>query len=306
MLISIVTPSYNQARFLDETIQSVVNQDYPHIEYIVIDGESTDNSVDIIRKYEDRLSWWCSEKDKGQADAINKGFEHSHGEILAWLNSDDMYIPGALTFVAEYFALHPEVDMIYGDVDIIDENGNYLYRFVCREYDFKELLSNRLVIPQSTAFFRRHCLDVVGGLNVRLFHALDFDLWVKIGLRFAIQRIKPILARFRVHEAAKSVSFAYTVGPELLKTLEWVFSIPDLPADVLSAKNEIYSGALIVAGKGYYSTGRLKQARDSLLKAIRLYPPQIWQNNSLLLILRTLLSKRVLNFIRSWKKRKTI
>ncbi|GAI25881.1 unnamed protein product, partial [marine sediment metagenome] len=126
--VSIVTPSYNQAQFLEATMCSVLGQDYPRIEYTICDGGSTDGSVDIMRRHADRLAWWCSEEDKGQADAINKGFERSHGEILAWLNSDDLYIPGALSFVAEYFAAYPEVDVIYGDIDRIDENGGFLSR----------------------------------------------------------------------------------------------------------------------------------------------------------------------------------
>ncbi|WP_322508462.1 glycosyltransferase family 2 protein, partial [Anaerolinea sp.] len=127
-LVNIVTPSFNQARFLEETMLSVLHQDYPHIEYIVVDGGSTDGSVDIIRRYADRLAWWVSEPDRGQTDAINKGFAHAHGEILAWLNSDDTYQPGAVRAAVEALEKHPEAAMVYGDAHYIDENGRVIGR----------------------------------------------------------------------------------------------------------------------------------------------------------------------------------
>ena len=126
MLISIVTPSYNQDRYIEETIRSVLLQDYPQIEYTIVDGGSTDNTVSIIRKYEDQLSWWVSEKDQGQTDAINKGFARAKGDILAWINSDDTYEPGVFTAAVKYFREHPNVGMIYGDCNYINESGSVI------------------------------------------------------------------------------------------------------------------------------------------------------------------------------------
>ena len=123
-LVTIVTPSYNQAAFIERTIQSVLGQDYPDIEYIIMDGGSSDGSAEIIRRYEDRLAYWESVKDKGQTDAINKGFARAHGEILAWLNSDDVLYPHAVSEAVAYLTEHPECGLVYGNCDFIDAEGN--------------------------------------------------------------------------------------------------------------------------------------------------------------------------------------
>ncbi len=123
MLVSIITPSYNQAHYLEATIRSVLEQDYSEIEYIIVDGGSTDGSREIIERYSSRLAWWVSEKDRGQTDAINKGFGRAHGEILAWINSDDTYEPGAVAQAVEYLQANPQVGMVYGDARFIDGEG---------------------------------------------------------------------------------------------------------------------------------------------------------------------------------------
>lgn len=138
--ISIVTPSYNQAQFLEETILSVLKQDYPNLEYIIMDGGSTDGSVDIIRKYEDKLAYWVSKPDKGQADAIYRGFEKSTGEILGWINSDDYYLPGAFNAVGRFFQLKPTTKFLVGNVLIVDSKGKFIYHKYNFPASFKKLL----------------------------------------------------------------------------------------------------------------------------------------------------------------------
>jgi glycosyltransferase involved in cell wall biosynthesis len=139
-LVSIITPSYNQARFLEATIQSVLSQDYPNLEYIIVDGASTDGSVEIIQRYTSQISLWISEPDHGQTDAINKGFSHAHGEVFAWLNSDDTYLPGAITQAIEFMHSHPQAAMVYGDAYLIDEQGSIIGRFPSRQTALKKLL----------------------------------------------------------------------------------------------------------------------------------------------------------------------
>ena len=154
-LVTIVTPSYNQASFLEATMRSVLEQDYAHIEYIVIDGGSTDGSVDIIKKYTDRLAYWSSEKDRGQTDAINKGFAHATGEILAWINSDDTYEPGAIREAVGWMQQHAEMGLVYGDANFIDDDGKVIGRFPAAQTDYRRLRRGYVHIPQQAAFFRR-------------------------------------------------------------------------------------------------------------------------------------------------------
>ena len=205
--VSIVTPSYNQGRFLEETIISVLNQDYPNLEYIMIDGGSTDNSVDIIRKYEDRLAYWVSEPDKGQSDAINKGFQRATGEILAWLNSDDIYLPGAIKAAVQFFEQHPDIDFVYGDFCLIDERGRVLFQRKEIDFDYKILLYGCNLISQPTSFFRRTVLDKIGFLDQTLDYLMDYEFWLRAsnnGVRF--KHIPNTLAAFRLHSTTKTVS----------------------------------------------------------------------------------------------------
>jgi glycosyltransferase involved in cell wall biosynthesis len=204
-LVSVVTPSYNQAQFLEETILSVLSQDYPNLEYIIIDGGSTDGSAEIIRKYENRLAYWVSEPDEGQADAINKGWRRAQGEILAWLNADDTYVPGAVPTVVQHFGNHPGVDMVYGYVNMIDERGRVTWTTEpSTDFDVNGLIYSHFFIPQPTVFFRKHVLDKVGMLDTSLYYSMDCDLWHRIGLNFTVQGIPALIANFRTHLTSKT------------------------------------------------------------------------------------------------------
>jgi len=153
-LISIITPSYNQGKYLEETILSVLNQDYENIEYIVVDGGSSDNSLEVIKKYQSRLAWWVSEPDKGQTEAINKGFNRANGEIIAWLNSDDVYLPGTVSEAVRYLVDHPQIGMVYGELDFIDESGRVIGKFNAAQTDLHRLRRGYVHIPQPATFFR--------------------------------------------------------------------------------------------------------------------------------------------------------
>ncbi|WP_295101568.1 glycosyltransferase family 2 protein [uncultured Candidatus Kuenenia sp.] len=203
--ITVVTPSYNQAQFLERTILSVLNQNYPNLEYIIIDGGSTDGSVEIIKKYETKLAYWVSEPDRGQSHAINKGWQMSTGQIMAYLNSDDTYRAGALFYIAKYFAEHPEVDMVYGDVYVIDENDNLVQPFICGEFNLKRYIKDcNYYIPQQAVFFRRQIFEKVGLLDENLHFKMDRDYFIRIGINGCVKRIPHYLAHFRTHPAAKS------------------------------------------------------------------------------------------------------
>ena len=177
--ISIVTPNYNYGQFLEETIRSVLLQGYPDLEYIIIDGGSTDNSVEIIKKYEPWLAYWVSEPDRGQSHAINKGFERATGEIMAWINSDDLYSPCAFGAVAKHFAFHPQVGLIWSKHTVISKDGVIRTGLIKWTYSWRDVLYAGCIIPQETAFFRSHLWRRCGGLDLNLHLALDYDLWIR-------------------------------------------------------------------------------------------------------------------------------
>ncbi len=203
-LVTIVTPSYNQGEFIEATIRSVLDQNYPNLQYLVIDGGSKDQTLDILRKYEDRLSW-ISEKDKGQSDAINKGFKMAEGEIVAWLNSDDTYEPGAIQSAVDYFLKHPETALVYGEGDIIDRDGSKVKRFEATQaFDLWTLIHKWDYIMQPTTFFKREALRKVGYLNESLHWCMDWDLWIKLASEYEVGYIDRVLANSREYEETKT------------------------------------------------------------------------------------------------------
>lgn len=202
--ISIVSCSFEQGRYLDATMRSVLDQDYPSTEYIIIDGGSRDDSVEVIRRYESRLAHWVSEPDKGQTDALIKGFGRATGEIQGWLCSDDLLLPGALARVARFFDEHPEVDAAYGDSLWIDAAGNYLR-------SKKEIAFNRFVlmfdhnyISQPSMFWRRRLYEQVGGLDRRFNLAMDNDLWERFSRHTEIGHIDAYLSCMRYYPEQKT------------------------------------------------------------------------------------------------------
>jgi glycosyltransferase involved in cell wall biosynthesis len=217
-LVSIVTPSYNQGPYLEQTVRSVLDQDYPNIEYIIIDGGSSDNSIEVIKKYTDRLAYWVSERDRGQTDAINKGFARAKGEYLAWLNSDDVYYPGAISAAVAYLQAHPDIGMVYGDLDFIDEHDKFIGRFNAAQTDLPRLKRGFVHIPQPAAFFRGDLWRRVGPLDPTFFFAMDYDLWVRLA-RVSTLKYLPgsPWAKFRLHSDAKTISADDRCWPEMLR-----------------------------------------------------------------------------------------
>ena len=219
-LVSIVTPSYNQSRFLGATIQSVLNQDYPNFEYIIVDGGSTDGSVEIIKQYANQLAWWVSEPDLGQADAINKGFSHANGEIFAWLNSDDTYQPGAISQAVESLLALPDAALVYGDANLIDEQGNIIGRFPSRQTDLHKLLRGSVNIPQQTTFFWSRSWNQVGPLDISFHMAMDYDLWVRLAKLASLKYVPRLWANFRLHHEGKSVTMDDRFYPEMIRVYQ--------------------------------------------------------------------------------------
>ncbi|HXQ33204.1 MAG TPA: glycosyltransferase family 2 protein, partial [Anaerolineales bacterium] len=216
-LVTIITPSFNQAPYLEATIQSVLSQEYPHIEYIIVDGGSSDGSVDIIKEYEARLAWWVSEKDKGQTDAINKGFARAKGEILAWINSDDTYEPGAVNAAVKYLQEHPEVGMVYGDCNFINESGHVIGKFSSAQTNYRLLRQGYVHIPQQTMFFRVDLWNQVGPLDPSFYFAMDYDLWTRIAAGAEIKYVPQTWASFRLHTSGKTIAADDRCWPEMIR-----------------------------------------------------------------------------------------
>ncbi|MCH7664166.1 MAG: glycosyltransferase [Chloroflexi bacterium] len=216
-LVSIVTPSYNQADFLEATIQSVLGQDYTQIEYILVDGGSTDGSLDIIKAYEDKFAYWVSEADSGQTEAVNKGFGLANGEILAWLNSDDTYQPGAVAEAVAYLLANPEIGMVYGDANYIDERGREIGRFPARQTDYRRLRRGYVHIPQQAAFWRAELWNQAGPLDPSYSYAMDYDLWVRLARISKLQYHRRVWANFRLHGSSKTMAGDEGFWPEMLR-----------------------------------------------------------------------------------------
>lgn len=216
-LVTIVTPSYNQSIYLEETIQSVLNQKYPSIEYIIMDGGSSDGSLEIIKKYAPKISHWVSEKDRGQTDAINKGFTMAKGEVLAWLNSDDTLLPHAVEEAVSHLSSHPETGMVYGNANYIDENSRIIGKFPAAQTNLARLRRGYIHIPQQAAFFRKTLWDQVGPLDYDFFFAMDYDLWVRLAAISELEYIPRTWANFRLHADAKTITADDQCWPEMLK-----------------------------------------------------------------------------------------
>jgi glycosyltransferase involved in cell wall biosynthesis len=223
--ISIVTPSHNQAAFIEETMHSVRDQRYPSMEHIIIDGASTDRSVSILQEYSQTLGWqhlkWISEPDRGQSDAVNKGFRMATGDIIGWLNSDDLYATGSFARVTRAFDENPLVDFIYGDYLIIDETGKTLISKREIDFDWEIMLCGLNYIAQPNVFFRSKVFKKLGYLNDSLHFAMDYEFWLRAATRgLLFQHIPSALAACRWHLGAKTVSRNPHIEEELLSVRE--------------------------------------------------------------------------------------
>ncbi len=218
-LVTVVTPSYNQAKYIRATIESVLSQDYPNVEYIVMDGGSTDGTADVVREYSSRLTW-MSERDRGQADAINKGFRLARGEILAWLNSDDIILPGAISKAVEALEADRSLGAVYGEGYQMDEDGSFRCRFPWTEpFNLWKLVYVLDYILQQTVFFRKAALEEVGFLNEDLHFAMDWDILIRIGGLYPIGYISEYLGAIREYQAAKSFSGGRRRFAEIVRML---------------------------------------------------------------------------------------
>ena len=231
--ISIVTPSFNQGNFIERTILSVKEQNYPNYEHIIIDGGSTDNTIEILKKYKHLK--WISEKDSGQSDAVNKGFIMANGEIIGWLNADDLYFDRCLWVVAEKFLHNNEISIIYGACNYIDEFDKIIYNYNPPQYNYKNLINfGYSYIPQMSTFFKKEILDTIGYLNVNLIYSMDHDFFIRVGKNYSFYKIEETLACFRKHSSSKTDRHALLMRKESYKI------------------SKMYGGSLLLLSLNYF------------------------------------------------------
>jgi glycosyltransferase involved in cell wall biosynthesis len=265
-LVSVITPSYNQSGFLEDTIKSVLAQDYPAIEYLIVDGGSTDGSVEIIHKYKSELTWWVSEPDEGQASAINKGMAKARGEIVAWLNSDDLYLPGAVSRAVAEYQSHPQLGLVYGNAVTIDADGCPIKELIFPDWQLEDLIGFR-IICQPAVFMARELYEQVAGLDLNYHFMLDHQLWIRIATLAPVQHVPSMLAAARHHEAAKNVSQAAAFGRETLEVLEWMETQPNLASLVAANKRQVLAGAYRLNARYLMDGGQYAPALKSYAKA---------------------------------------
>lgn len=268
-LVSIVTPSFNQAKYLEETILSVLEQDYPNLEYMIIDGGSTDGSVDIIRKYADRLAYWVSEPDSGQAEAINKGWSRCRGEIFAYLNSDDYYLPGAISTIVEAFRSNPAVAIVYGQAQWVSESGKRL-QATSTYLDSQRALDLLGSLPQPAVLCQREVLEKIGLLDAGLHFGLDKAYYLKAIANFESLAVRDTLAAMRLHEEAKSVSAAIRFAPEILRIAEQIVAHPAEYPRCRVVPRRVMARAHLVAAQFLYMGGAYRAAVANLWASARL------------------------------------
>ena len=245
MKATVVTPSYNQGKYIKRTIDSVLSQNVDDLEYIIMDGGSTDETIDILKSYGDKIIW-RSERDKGQTDAVNKGIREAHGEIIGWLNSDDIYYPDAIKKVMKVFENHPEINVVYGNANHIKEDDSFIEEYYTEDFDY-ERLKDICFICQPSLFFRKNLVDKYGYLDDKLQYCMDYDYWLRLGKGETFYRLNELLAGSRLYDDNKTLGARRKVHEEMLTMQEknlgkaskkWLYNLAHVIVDEMGIPRE--------------------------------------------------------------------
>lgn len=269
-VVSVVIPVLNSERWLEPAIVSVLEQDYPHLECIVKDGGSTDQTQAIVARYHEHVVW-ISQLDTGIANAVNQGWAQSTGEILGWIGSDDGLEPGALRAVVDFFDAHPSVEAVYGDCAVVDNEGCVVDMIRPGPYDRKRILGWNYIADPAT-FVRRSLMARVGWLDESLRNVMDHDLWIKFAIHGSMAYLPQTLARFRVHAGSMTNRHVRRAGDETIAVVTRAFADPAMPAELRAAQPQALGAAYLRAGMCYYAAQDLGQARAYLGQAVRHAP----------------------------------
>jgi len=287
-IVSIVTPSYNQGAFIEETIRSVLLQGYPNLEYWIMDGGSSDNTMEVLNKYDKWLTGWISEKDDGQADAINKGWEKSTGKLLGWINSDDVLLPNSIKTCVEFLDMNPEYCFVFGDLIKTDANGRFLSRLTYHDFDICDLVKEAGWISQQGNLFKRSLYQKIGKLDTSLNFQMDLDYWIRAGLVCKGGYINKPLAKFRQHDNSKTTSKIYLAADDILNIYKKIYDNPNIPTELVNIQREAWANAHIYAARVLCLSNLVGASWKELLVAIKIYPRSILSWGYLRLLIRLL------------------
>lgn len=290
-LVSVVIPTYNHASHLKEAIDSVLNQDYQHVELIVLDDGSTDNTRSILEGYGEKFRWE-TQKNMGQSATLNKGWGMARGEILAYLSADDLLLPQAVSKSVECLLNNPDATLSYCDFYLIDPESRVVRWVVTPEYDFHEMVTTFSCAPSAGAFFWRSAFVKTGGWDPDIRRFPDIDCWLRLGLHGRFVRIPELLAAFRVHEGSQS--FAETPverAEEAIRVIENFYALPNLPAEVLPAKDKAMGNARLLVSQLHLRSGRYRSAFREIYKAAKLTPGSLVSVRSLRMLINGLFNR---------------
>lgn len=280
--VTVVTPSYNHAKYIRHTIDSVLSQDYPNIEFVLLNDGSTDNTHEILKEYGDRF-YWETQPEMFQTATINKGWVMTKGEIITWLNSDDSFYPGAISKSVEYLMNHPETGVVFGDTMYTNDDGGDIYRSQLPNgfsyFDFVVNCEN--VIPQPSAFIRRDVINKVGYLDSQLDYFMDWDLWLRAGLHFKIDYFPELLSTYRLHQNSKTVSKTIEAAPELEIIYKKFFSRDDVPENIREAENQAMMNMCFTMGGFYLEGSDSSNAAKMASRAFEFNPSGIFSPSNL-------------------------
>ena len=268
-LVTIVTPSYNQAAYLEQALESVASQDYPHIEHVVVDGGSSDGSVDIIRRHEGRLAWWTSGPDDGQASALNAAFARARGDLLGWINSDDYLEPGAVSRVVDELERRPDALLAYGGVHVVDENGDRQEYLPPSRLGIEQMLRTcSFIVAQQGSLFRRRAWEIAGPFDTDSDYLFDTAFVLRLAVSGPLLPVDAPLAAYRFHETSKTVADPARKAHDYLRLYDRL----DVPPELQPLMREGRAHANLWAAQLFAAAGERRLARTSYLRALRLAP----------------------------------
>jgi len=301
-VVSIVTPSYNQAEFLEETIRSVLDQDYPAVEYVVVDDGSTDGSVEIVRRHADRIAWWTQQPNAGQVAAINRGFERTSGEYMGFINSDDTLLPGALTAMVAALESEPDVVMVYGDALYTNAHSHETGYLPSRTWDPERMVrraDNHVVQPSS--LWRRSAWERAGPLNERGYYFFDFEFYLRLSALGPVRRLARPLSTYRTHAGSKTMGSGARKAADYVRFADEFLAGEGLPERLRPHARQGRSSAYLAAGDYLYDELDLPRARRLLWRGLALSPGNA-SRRSLSLALKSLLPQHIVSRLRTRRR----